>query len=58
LTYFFAHGKKDDIVPFALGRKAAAVISSAGAEVTFCDSDTGHKLDAECFKNLYAFITG
>jgi phospholipase/carboxylesterase len=58
LTYFFAYGKKDDIVPFALGRKAAAVISSAGAEVTFCDSDMGHKLDAQCFKNLYAFITG
>ena len=58
ITYFFAHGKKDDIVPFTLGQKAAAVISSAGAKVTFCDSDTGHKLDAQCFKNLYTFITG
>jgi len=58
ITYFFAHGEKDDIIPFTLGRKAAAVISSAGAKVTFCDSDAGHKLDAQCFKNLYTFITG
>jgi len=58
LSFFFAHGKNDEIVPFALGQKAAAVISFAGAKMTFCESETGHKLEAHCFKNLYSFITG
>jgi phospholipase/carboxylesterase len=57
LSYFFAHGKNDDIVPFTQGQKAADVIRSAGAQVVFCGSETGHKLDSQCLKNLYAFIT-
>jgi phospholipase/carboxylesterase len=58
LSFFFGHGKNDDIVPFAHAQKAAEVIESAGARVTFCDSETGHKLDAQCLKNLFSFITG
>ena len=57
-SFFFSHGKNDDIVPFIHGQKAAEVIKSAGAKVTFCNSETGHKLDAQCFKNLHSFITG
>jgi phospholipase/carboxylesterase len=57
-SFFFAHGKNDNIVPFTHAQKAAETIRLAGAQVTFCESETGHKLDAQCFRNLYSFMTG
>ncbi|MHC1784830.1 MAG: alpha/beta hydrolase [Anaerolineaceae bacterium] len=53
---YIAHGSKDDIVPFSRAEEAAAVLSSAGACVTFCPSDAAHKLSLACVRGLNEFL--
>ena len=56
-TFFIAHGNHDDVVPITKAQRAAAWLKEKGAEVTFCEADTGHKLSAHCFKSLGKFFT-
>jgi phospholipase/carboxylesterase len=53
---YIAHGTEDDIVPFSRAEEAAAVLSAAGAKITFCPSDTAHKLSLDCLKGLNEFL--
>jgi|SRR3990172_1480316 len=58
---FIAHGTQDELVPVSLARSAVEVLESAGAQVTYCEDDVGHKLSANCFNGLEEFfrnITG
>jgi len=56
IKFYISHGKRDQIVPFRKGREAAELLHEAGAQVTFCEADTGHKLSANCFKGLGKFF--
>ncbi len=51
-SYFIAHGTKDELVPIARAREAAAWLKEKGADVQFCSAETGHKLGANCFNGL------
>jgi phospholipase/carboxylesterase len=55
LPVFMAHGTLDDRVPVDLARKSVAQLEQAGAHVTYCEDDVGHKLSAKCFRGLEAF---
>lgn len=53
---FMAHGLQDDLVPISRARQAQRILQQAGAYVSFCDDDVGHKLSASCFRNLEIFF--
>lgn len=53
---FVAHGTEDDLVPVERARHSVAVLESAGAQVTYCEDEVGHKLSANCFRGLEGFF--
>ncbi len=58
LPVFITHGTKDVLVPVDRARKAVETFDLAGAEVTYCEHDVGHKLNASCFRGLEVFFRG
>jgi phospholipase/carboxylesterase len=53
---FIAHGRLDDKVPVDKARKAVDILSQAGAQVSYCEEDVGHKLSASCFRSMESFF--
>jgi predicted esterase len=47
-----AHGERDEIVRMDRAYHAVDVLEQAGAQVTGCFDDVGHKLGASCFRGL------
>ncbi|MCC6957508.1 MAG: hypothetical protein IT316_11995 [Anaerolineales bacterium] len=56
LPVFVAHGTKDKIVPVERARSGNRIMEQAGAQVTYCEDDVGHKLSAACFRGLQEFF--
>lgn len=56
-SFYLAHGAQDDVVPFVNAQRAVNWLKEKGAEVTFCEADTGHKLSANCFNSLGRFFS-
>lgn len=57
MPVFIAHGTRDAMVPIARARQARDLAQQAGAQVSYCESDSGHKLGAECARELAAFFS-
>ena len=55
--FFVAHGTKDPRVPIEYARSAAKVLQEAGAHVTYCEDDVGHKLSLNCLHGLQPFFS-
>jgi phospholipase/carboxylesterase len=55
LPMFIAHGTVDELVPVEKGRLSAELMEKAGANVTYCEDNVGHKLSVKCFRGLEAF---
>jgi phospholipase/carboxylesterase len=53
---FIAHGTQDDTVPVERARWAVQTLQQAGAQVTYCEDNVGHKLSASCFNGLEGFF--
>ena len=53
---FLAHGSQDQIVAVDRARSAVKVLESAGAEVSYCEDDVGHKLSASCYQGLQNYF--
>jgi len=53
---FVAHGRMDDLVPVNRARLAVAILEKAGARVTYCEENVGHKLSANCFRGMGEFF--
>ncbi len=51
-----AHGTDDETVPIDMAAQSASLFESAGAEVTFCRDEVGHKLGPTCYKGLETFF--
>ncbi len=49
---FVSHGRQDDMVPVELARKSVAMLKKSGALVEYCETDGGHKVNADCFRGL------
>jgi phospholipase/carboxylesterase len=54
---FIAHGSQDELVPVWRARQAVEVLEAAGAKVSYCEDDVGHKLSASCFRGLEEFFS-
>jgi phospholipase/carboxylesterase len=51
-----AHGRRDETIPVAWAHQARQVMQAAGAEVSYCEADVGHKMGVECFALLDGFF--
>lgn len=55
---FVAHGVQDEMVTIERARASIELLEQAGAQVTYCEDDTGHKLSAKCLRALEAYLAG
>lgn len=53
---FVAHGTQDTMVPLEQARRAIRLLEQAGAVVSYCESEVGHKLSADCLGALEAYL--
>lgn len=56
IPVFMGHGTLDDIVPLEMAYYARNMVDKAGADVSFCETNVGHKLGAECMKAFKEFM--
>lgn len=54
--FFVAHGTQDTLVPVERARASIELLEKGGAQVTFCESEVGHKLSADCLRALESFF--
>jgi predicted esterase len=55
-SFFVAHGSLDEMVNIAYARQSVQLLEAAGAQVTFCEDEVGHKVSAGCLRGLQAFF--
>jgi predicted esterase len=55
--FFVAHGTRDETVTVEQARASIEVLEQAGAQVTYCEDDVGHKVSLHCLRALRAFLT-
>lgn len=53
---FVTHGTQDNLVPIDRGRASISLLEQAGAHVTYCEADVGHKVSSDCMRALDAFF--
>jgi phospholipase/carboxylesterase len=54
--FFVAHGTKDETVPIDRARTSIALLERAGAHVTYCEDEVGHKMSVTCLRALQKFF--
>lgn len=54
--FFVAHGTKDEMVRIDRARESISILEEAGARVTYCEDNVGHKVSASCLRALVAFF--
>lgn len=54
--FFVAHGTQDELVPIERARQSIALLEQAGAQVTYCEAEVGHKVSADCMRGLRQFF--
>ena len=53
---FVAHGTQDQTIPLDRARASMALLEQAGAQVTWCEDEVGHKLGANCRRALEDYM--
>ena len=53
---YMAHGTADKTVPVRCAQDAVQTLQQHGAQVTYCESEVGHKLSAACLRGLETFL--
>jgi len=53
---FVAHGTEDQLVPVDRARAAITLLEGAGAQVTYCEDQVGHKLSGTCLRALERYL--
>ena len=56
LRVFIAHGRRDDVLPFASSERLQEAMRAAGLQVTWVPFDGGHEVPAEVVVALNAFL--
>jgi len=56
MPVFVTHGARDDLVPVTRARADLELLQWAGAQLSYCEDDVGHKLSAACFRSLQHFM--
>jgi len=54
--FFVAHGTKDETVPVHRARASIEILEQAGAQVTYCEDEVGHKVSVICLRSLKQFF--
>ncbi|GAB4538115.1 MAG: phospholipase [Anaerolineales bacterium] len=53
---FVAHGTLDEMVRIERARESIALLEQAGARITYCEDEVGHKLSAHCLRALENYL--
>jgi phospholipase/carboxylesterase len=53
---FVAHGTQDQMIPIDRARASMAFLKQAGAQITYCEDEVGHKLSANCLRSLESYL--
>ena len=53
---FVAHGTKDETVPVDRARASMEILTRAGADITYCEDEVGHKVSLNCIKALRKYF--
>ena len=56
IPFFIAHGAQDDTIAVEQARQAVRFLSNIGAQVSYCEDETGHKLSLSCLRSFEAFF--
>jgi predicted esterase len=56
IPVYWGHGTRDASIPIDIARSDAERLQQEQVPVTFCEADVGHKLGAECLKNLRSWF--
>lgn len=54
--FFVAHGTKDETVTIDRARDSIQLLEKAGARVTYCEDEVGHKVSVKCLAALKNFF--
>ncbi len=54
--FFVAHGTRDEKIAIEYARRSVEMLEQAGAAVTFCEDEVGHKLGAGCLRAMEKFF--
>ena len=54
---FVAHGTQDQMIPLDRARASIALLEQAGAQVTYCEDEVGHKLSVNCLRALESYLS-
>lgn len=55
--FFVTHGTKDDMVSIERARESISILEQAGAKVTYCEDEVGHKVSVTCLRALKDFLS-
>jgi phospholipase/carboxylesterase len=55
-SVFVAHGTRDERVPIDQARTSIKILEQAGAQVTYCEDEVGHKVSLACLHALRKFL--
>ncbi len=53
---FVAHGTQDNLIPLDRARASMSLLEQAGARITYCEAEVGHKVSADCLRALETFF--
>ena len=56
MPFFVAHGTKDARVSLDRARSSIETLERAGASVTYCEDEVGHKVSLNCLRALKKFL--
>ena len=56
-SVFVAHGTQDQMVPVDRARASIELLEQAGAKVTYCEDEVGHKVSATCLRALEDYLS-
>ena len=54
---YWGHGNQDAFIPIDTARQDVGRLRQAAVPVTYCEADVGHKLGADCLKNLRSWFS-
>jgi phospholipase/carboxylesterase len=54
---FVAHGTQDQMIPIDRARASMALLEQAGARITYCEDEVGHKLSVNCLRALETYLS-
>ena len=53
---FVTHGTKDEMVPIDRARNSMEILELAGAKITYCEDEVGHKVSLNCLRALRTYL--